>query len=102
MSLPVKVEGRERERRADPAGHTRDISTNGLYFTADSAPQPGATVSLTLSLPPTLTGGEGVLVEVLARILRVEPESSRSDGRVGVAAKIMQYDIFRANEARPN
>ena len=104
MSVPVKVEGKEKEmeRREDPAGHTRDISTHGLYFTADSAPQPGTMVSLTLSLPPTLTGGEGVLVEVLARILRVEPEGARTDGRVGVAARIMQYDIFRANEARPN
>jgi len=102
MTLPVKLDGNQTLPAPDTAGHTRDISTHGLYFTAESAPQPGTMVSLTLSLPPALTGGEGVLVEVLARILRVEPAGVRADGRVGVAAKIVQYDILRATEARPN
>jgi hypothetical protein len=102
MTVRVKLDGKVPTPTEDPEGHTRDISTHGLYFTAESAPQPGTLVSLTLSLPPALTGGEGVLVEVLARILRVEPAAANAEGRVGVAAKIEQYDIFRANEARPN
>jgi PilZ domain len=102
MNLPVKLDGREVVPAPDPGGQTRDISTNGLYFIAESAPQPGTMVSLTLSLPSSLTGGEGVLVEVLARILRVEPAEARADGRVGVAAMIVQYDILRATAARPN
>ena len=102
MSVPVKLDAKEPVRATDSGGHTRDISTHGLYFTAETAPKPGTMVSLTLSLPPTLTGGEGVYVEVLARILRVEPAAASADGRVGVAARIVQYDLYRATETRPN
>ena len=102
MALPVKVDLPAPEQAEHVAGQTRDISPHGLYFTTDNAPQPDSVVSLTLSLPPALTGGEGVLVEVLARILRIEPAAARGDRRIGVAAKIVQYDIFRANETRPN
>jgi len=59
-------------------------------------------VSLTLSLPSTLTGGEGVVVEVMARILRVEPAESNASGRIGVAARIERYEILRAATARAN
>lgn len=102
MAVPVKVDGNQAASAADPDCHTRDISTQGLYFTAESAPQPGTMVSLTLSLPPELTGGDGVQVEVRARILRVEPAPTSLERRVGVAAQILQYDILRASDARPN
>ena len=102
MSVAVKLDGKEAAPSQVAAAQTRDISTHGLYFTAESAPQPGSMVSLTLSLPSTLTGGEGVLVELLARILRVESPGASADGRVGVAARIVQYDIFRATQSQPN
>jgi hypothetical protein len=59
-------------------------------------------VSLTLTLPPALTGGEGVLVEVVARIVRVEPAEVTADGRIGVAAKIERYELVRAAQDQAN
>ena len=59
-------------------------------------------MTLTLTLPPALTGGEGVLVEVQARILRVEPAETTADRRMGVAARIESYEIVRASPGRVN
>ena len=102
LAVPVKLEREESAPRPEPFGCTREISRSGLYFTADAAPEPGSMVSLTLTLPATLTGGEGVLVEVMARIVRVEPADSTADGRIGVAARIERYEILRAAAARAN
>ena len=102
LAVPVKLEHEAMFPSGEPMGCTREISRSGLYFTADAAPEPGSMVSLTLTLPPTLTGGDGVLVEVMARIVRVEPPESTADGRIGIAARIERYEILRAASARPN
>jgi PilZ domain-containing protein len=102
LALPVKMEQQEPAPRPEPFGCTREISRSGLYFTADAAPAPGSMVSLTLTLPGTLTGGEGVLVEVMARIVRIEPAEATADGRIGVAARIERYEIVRASAAQAN
>jgi len=83
-------------------GFTREISRSGLYFTTDAAPEPGSMMSLTLTLPTALTGGDEVLVEVMARIVRVEPAESTADGRVGVAARIERYELVRATVGQAN
>ncbi|HUJ40470.1 MAG TPA: PilZ domain-containing protein [Candidatus Acidoferrales bacterium] len=102
LAVPVKLEHEPRSPALEPLGCTREISRSGLYFTTDAAPEAGSMVSLTLTLPPTLTGGEGVLVEVMARIVRIEPAESTADGRIGVAARIERYEILRAATARAN
>jgi PilZ domain len=102
LAIPVKYEAPEIAATEEPHGQTREISRSGLYFTADAAPEPGSMVTLTLTLPPALTGGEGVLVEVQAKILRVEPAESTLDGRMGVAASIEGYEIVRASPGRLN
>jgi len=98
LAIPVRFE-RPRTTTRQPEACTREISRSGLYFTTEAAPEPGSMVSLTLTLPPALTGGEGVLVEVVARIVRIEPAAETVDGRVGVAAKIERYEILRASAA---
>jgi hypothetical protein len=103
LAIPVKYEGTETAATEEPHGRTREISRSGLYFTAEAAPEPGSMVTLTLTLPSTLTGGgDAVLVEVLARILRVEPAEATVDGRIGVAARIESYEIVRASPDRAN
>jgi len=102
LAVPVKYDAPETPASEEPHGQTREISRSGLYFTADAAPEPGSMVTLTLTLPSALTGGEGVLVEVQAKILRVEPAGTTVDGRMGVAARIEGYEIVRASLARAN
>ena len=102
LAIPVKYEAPESTAIEEPRGRTREISRSGLYFNADAAPEPGSMVTLTLTLPPALTGGEGVLVEVQARILRVEPAEATAERRMGVAASIESYEIVRASPGRAN
>jgi|SRR5208282_2145161 len=102
LAIPVKYERPETAATEEPHGRTREISRSGLYFTAAAAPEPGSMVTLTLTLPSALTGGEDVLVEVQARILRVEPAEATTDGRIGVAARIERYEIVRASPEHAN
>jgi len=102
LAIPVKYERPETSATEETQGCTREISSSGLYFTADAAPDPGSMVTLTLTLPSHLTGGEEVLVEVLARILRIEPPEATADGRIGVAARIEKYEIVRASAGQAN
>ncbi len=99
LAIPVKVDGMEAAPLGLLPGQTRDISTAGLYFSMEIPPRPGSLVSLRLTLPPALTGGEEVLVELSARIVRVEPSG---DKRMGVAARIEKYDFVRAASTRPS
>jgi hypothetical protein len=79
-------------RRLDrPRGLTRDISTNGLYFTMAEPPRPGSRVELTLTLPGFLTGSNDVIVEVVGRVVRVDnrgtaPAEDRMDAPAGSGA----------------
>jgi len=102
LAIPVKVDPQESMAHGEPLGFTREISRSGLYFTTDAAPEPGTMMSLTLTLPGTLTGGDEVLVEVMARIVRVEPAESTLDGRMGVAARIERYELVRATVSQAN
>jgi hypothetical protein len=103
LAVPVKVEGTEAPAPVSLPGHTRDISTSGLYFNMEFPPRAGSLVSLRLTLPPTVTGGEEVLVELSARIVRVEPSRNAAGGPLGVAARIEKYDIVKASsKKRPN
>jgi hypothetical protein len=102
LAIPVRFERRAAAGTKESSSRTREISRSGFYFTAEAAPEPGSMVSLTLTLPPALTGGEGVLVEVVARIVRVEPAEVTADGRIGVAAKIERYELVRAAQDQAN
>lgn len=102
LAIPVRFERTPRADRDESAGQTREISRSGLYFTTEAAPEPGSMVALTLTLPPELTGGEGVLVEVVAKIVRVEPAQVTADGRIGVAARIEGYEIVRPGPTQAN
>ncbi|HKO04228.1 MAG TPA: PilZ domain-containing protein [Candidatus Acidoferrales bacterium] len=103
LAIPVKYERPETAATEVPQGRTREISRSGLYFTADAAPEPGSMVTLTLTLPSHLTGGgDEVLVEVLVRILRIEPPEATADGRIGIAARIEKYEIVRASAGQAN
>lgn len=102
LTIPVRFERTPRTDLDESEGQTREISRSGLYFTAEAAPEPGSMVTLTLTLPRELTGGEGILVEVVAKIVRVEPAQVTADGRIGVAARIERYEIVRIGPARTN
>lgn len=95
LSLPLTV------RRADTGkateGHTRDISSRGIYFLISSEFPPGCRIDLTVSLARTGMGEPGSFVAARGRVVRVEPRSQNGDElTVGVAAVIESYDIIRS------
>ncbi len=90
-------------RRADTGqaseGHTRDISSRGIYFLIPSEFPAGCRIDLTVSLARAGMGEAGSFVAARGRVVRVEPRSTNGSGEertVGVAAVIESYDIIRS------
>lgn len=95
LSLPLTV------RRADTGqaaeGHTRDISSRGIYFLISEEVPSGCRIDLTVSLARAGVGEPGSFVAARGRVVRVEPRSRASEEvTVGVAAIIESYDIIRS------
>lgn len=76
-------------------GKTRDISTEGLYFTTDQQVAPGTKLECSLTLPPEITGGAQVFVAAQVKVVRVQKKRRNGLERVGVAAAIEKYEIIR-------
>lgn len=88
-TLPVRL--RNTPQNLESSAHTRDVSTNGVYFYTASRMAVGSDVELVLILPPELTSGEKCWVCCHARVLRLE---ENSDNQFGVAAEIRRMDIL--------
>jgi hypothetical protein len=67
-------------------GHTRDLSTSGIFLYADSEILVGSELEMVLMLPNQFTNGEKRWVCCQASVVRVEPGGE--NGRFGVAASI--------------
>jgi hypothetical protein len=96
LSLPLTV------RRADTGqateGHTRDISSRGIYFLVEQELPSGCRIDLTVSLARAGMGEAGSFVAARGRVVRVEPRTPKNGEQapVGVAAVIESYDIIRS------
>jgi len=91
LALPVVV------RDGSPhTGHTRDISTKGVYLLMDERLEPGSQFEFTLTLPQEITGTSSVLVQAHGRVIRVDSKNEEAPNRLGVAAVIEKYEIVRA------
>jgi hypothetical protein len=100
LSLPVFIRV-PAERTADSQqGKTRDVSTRGLYFVVDEKMESGSQLDITLTIPAEITHGSEVLIRALGRVVRVERRMEDGNVRMGVAAVIERYDMFRGKAAR--
>lgn len=88
-SVPVALKGQQGDVQG--AGHTRDLSSNGIFLYTDSEIVKGSELEMVLILPPEFTDGEKRWVCCQASVVRVEGESK--GGKFGVAAAIrsMQF-----------
>jgi hypothetical protein len=85
--IPVRLGVSIRSSQGQPAtGHTRDLSTGGIFLYVDSAILVGSELEMVLMLPPQLTSGEKRWVCCQASVVRVEPGAE--GGGFGVAANI--------------
>ncbi len=74
LSLPVQL--------YEAGGITRDISTSGIFFEADTAPAIGNAIELTVHFADTIMQCE-------RRVVRVE----KLDGKFGVAVEMASYSF---------
>jgi len=95
LSLPVNVRLPINRDPRQQNGHTRDISTRGVYFMLPNDLSPGTELDFTLTLPPEITRGTEVFVRAHGRVVRVDKKAEEDQDTVGVAAVIERYDIIR-------
>jgi PilZ domain len=100
LSLPVQIRMPLTRESGSHRGHTRDISTRGVYFTMENDLAPGAELDFTLTLPPEITRGSEVFVRAHGRVVRVDKRMDDEPSTVGVAAVIERYDIIRGEGSR--
>jgi len=77
---------------------TRDISASGVYFLAPQRIEPGTAISLEVALTDRPMGMGSVRMSTMARVVRIERESSR--GWYGLAASFDHYE-FNRDESLP-
>ena len=88
LSLPVSLRVKSAEART-MAAQTRDVSAHSAFFYTDAAPEVGAEMEFTFTLPAEITLTESFLVHCKGKVVRVDA----ANGRIGVAALIRQYDL---------
>ena len=70
----------------------RDVSARGISFYVDSTIAQGSQIGFTLTLPPEITLAESIRVQCKGRVVRVE--NATTEGRIGVAAVIDEYQFL--------
>lgn len=87
--VPVKI---NRKTGVVQTGHTRDLSSNGIFLYTDARLSEGSELEIILVLPPELTDGEKRWACCQASVVRVEP--SGQDGNFGLAASIRRFELM--------
>jgi hypothetical protein len=100
VSLPVNVRTPLNREPGAQSGHTRDISTRGVYFIMERELSAGTEIDFTLTLPAEITRGTEVFVRAHGRVVRVDRQQDDARDLSGVAAIIERYDIIRGEAAR--
>jgi len=98
LSLPVAVRAPVGGNAASQKGKTRDASTRGVYLLLDRTVSQDSYFDFTMVLPTEATGGAGVFVRAVGKVVRVEEWTEEGNPRIGVGAMIRRYEIVR-NEA---
>lgn len=89
LSLPITVKFPE-SGAPDVAGHTRDVSSRGVFFYIDSELAEGNTIDFVMTLPPEITLSDPVRVHCTGKVVRVNPAGSEK----GVAVAIEKYEFL--------
>ena len=100
LSLPVVIRVPAERALDSQQGKTLDVSTRGLYFVVDQNMESGSQLDIMLTLPAEITHGSEVLIRALGKVVRVERRMEDGNARMGIAAVIERYDIFRGKAAR--
>jgi hypothetical protein len=90
VRLPVSI--KSGDGAIQETGHTRDLSSTGVFLYTKSQIKEGTELEMVLVLPAELMFGERRWVCCQASVLRVEADAQ--DGNFGIAARIHRFDIL--------
>jgi hypothetical protein len=88
LDLPISVKYLDNGRQK-LAGHTRDVSSRGVFMYLDSEIKSGAPIEFVMTLPPEITLSNPIRVRCAGKILRVDKTAQEQ----GIAVKIDKYDF---------
>jgi len=88
LELPISVKFVNNGRR-ESAGHTRDVSSRGVFMYLDTEISEGAPIEFVMTLPTEVTLAYPIRVRCTGKVLRV----SRAEQEQGVAVAIDKYDF---------
>ena len=90
--IPKRVPVKLKSGNQTATGHTRDLSSSGIFLYTDAEVAVGSELEIVLVLPPELSNGEKRWVCCQASVARVE--GGNQDGRIGAAATIRRLDVL--------
>ncbi len=91
--IPAQVPVKITPKTGTPqTGHTRDLSTSGVFLYTDAQFGEGSELEIILVLPPELTNGEKRWACCQASVIRVE--ASAEGGNFGMAASIRRFELL--------
>jgi hypothetical protein len=88
FDLPISVKFLDNGKR-ELAGHTRNVSSRGVFMYLDTQVKAGDPIEFVMTLPPEITLSNPIRVRCTGRVLRVD----KSGQEQGVAAAIDKYDF---------
>lgn len=88
LDLPISVKFLDNGRQ-ELTGHTRDVSSRGVFMYLDAEIKSGAAIEFVMTLPPEITLSNPIRVRCAGRILRVD----KAEQEQGVAVAIDKYDF---------
>jgi PilZ domain-containing protein len=89
LDLPISVRFLDNGQR-ELAGHTRDVSSRGVFMYLDAEISEGAPIEFVMTLPPEITLSDPIRVSCAGRVLRVD----KTGHEQGVAVAIDKYDFI--------
>ena len=90
LDLPISVKLLDKGRR-EFDGHTRDVSSRGVFMFVDTELTAGSPIEFVMTLPPEITLADPIRVHCAGKVLRVD----KTEHDQGVAVAIEKYDFVR-------
>ncbi|HYL92011.1 MAG TPA: PilZ domain-containing protein [Alphaproteobacteria bacterium] len=88
LDLPITLKFSQ-ESPADVGGHTRDVSSRGVFIYVDSRVAEGDPLEFVMTLPPEITLADPIRVRCKGKVVRIEKNGTTQ----GIAVAIDKYDF---------
>ncbi|MGC2696852.1 MAG: PilZ domain-containing protein [Candidatus Angelobacter sp.] len=88
LDLPISVKFLDNGKR-ELGGHTRDVSSRGVFMYLDAEIKTDAPIEFVMTLPAEITLGDPIRVRCTGKVLRVDKTAPEQ----GLAVAIDKYDF---------